>query len=106
MDDRRHLVRPIFYPPPLAIIHPAPMSGLSEVAPRGWVALRLMATGLAGRTHLSAQKNMMAEDESEGGREGRGRTRGRGEGERGRFGEEEGTCIRHAPVLSSYGAIY
>lgn len=71
------------------------MSALSEVAPRGWVALRLMATGLAGRTHLSAQKNMMAEDEREGGgREG-------GEG-----GEEEGTCIRHAPVLSSYGAIY
>lgn len=94
-----HLL-PALPPPPLAVIHPPSMSALSEVAPRGWVALRLMATGLAGRTHLSAQKNMMAEDEREGG----GREGGR-EGER-RRGEEAGTCIRHAPVLSSYGAIY
>lgn len=63
--------------PPLAVIHPPSMSALSEVAPRGWVALRLMATGLAGRTHLSGQKNMMAEDEREGGERGeRGGTEG------------------------------
>lgn len=55
----------------------------------------MMATGLAGRTHLSAQKNMMAEDARVGG------VRGGREGV-----EEEGACIRHAPVLSSYGAIY
>lgn len=89
-------------PPPLALIHPPSMSALSEDAPRGWVALRLMARGLAGGTHLSAQKNMMAQDE----RGGEVRRGGRGGGCEGEREEEEGTCIRHAPVLSSYGAIY
>lgn len=92
-----HLLLPL-PPPPVALIHPPLMSTLSEVAPGGWVAPRLMATGLAGREHLSAQKNMMARDERggevQGGRAG------------GCEGVGEGPCIRHAPVLSSYGAIY
>lgn len=55
------------------------------------MALRLMAAGLAGRTHLSAQKNMMAEDARVGG------VRGGREGGRGGRGHASGThqCSPH-----------
>lgn len=83
--------------PPLALIHPPLMSTLSEVAPGGWVALRLMATGLAGRTHLSAQKNVKAQDER--GVEVQRRTTGEGVRERreARRGHASGThqCSPH-----------
>lgn len=60
------------------------------------MALRLMATGLAGRTHLSAQKNMMAQEERRG--EVRGERVGGCEGERERRrGHASGThqCSPH-----------
>lgn len=110
--------------PPLTVIYPLWMSALSEAAPRGWVApttddhwLSRKNTSVCqalgslssvvsppSSSFMNASYSLASVPLISGARTQCWQIRKKRDGEGGR--EEEGTCIRHVPVLSSYRAIY